>query len=161
MSDEASFSTWYESQHPRLFVSMVALSGSTDLAAEATDEAFARAFAHWQRVSTMSSPGGWTYRVAVNVLRRRSRRRSAERRLLHRFVTDVVPEPAGEVWELVRRLPDRQRTAVVLRYVGDLTEPEIARVMKVTRGTVASTLAAARRALGRALAEPDTVEEST
>ena len=57
----------------------------------------------------------------------------------------------GEVWDLVRSLPTRQRTAVVLRYVGDLREDDIASVMGVTRGTVAATLANARRALATVL----------
>jgi DNA-directed RNA polymerase specialized sigma24 family protein len=65
--------------------------------------------------------------------------------------SDVVAAPAGEVWDLVRSLPTRQRTAVVLRYVGDLREDDIAAVMGVTRGTVAATLATARRNLANVL----------
>ncbi|MCU1467962.1 MAG: sigma-70 family polymerase sigma factor [Actinomycetia bacterium] len=71
----------------------------------------------------------------------------------------ATPAPAGEVWDLVRSLTARQQQAVVLRYVADLAEADIARVMGVTRGTVASTLAHARRALGGALREPDVAEE--
>ncbi|MDP9334495.1 MAG: sigma-70 region 4 domain-containing protein, partial [Actinomycetota bacterium] len=83
-----------------------------------------------------------------------------EQRLLSRLAhRSVVSAPAGEVWELVRELPPRQRTAVVLRYVADLDERHIAEVMGVTRGTVASTLAAARRALGVALEADVAVEE--
>jgi RNA polymerase sigma factor (sigma-70 family) len=70
-----------------------------------------------------------------------------------------VAAPAGEVWELVRELAPRQRIAVVLRYVADLSESEIGEAMGVTRGTVSSTLFAARQALGAALAVPDSVEE--
>ena len=64
-----------------------------------------------------------------------------------------VPAPAGEAWALVAALPERQRTAVVLRHVADLTEPEIARVMGITRGTVSSTLSDAHRALRAQLAD--------
>jgi DNA-directed RNA polymerase specialized sigma24 family protein len=46
-----------------------------------------------------------------------------------------------------------------LRYVADLSEPDIARTMRVTRGTVAATLAAARRSLGAALTEQPANEE--
>src|SRR5262245_31546513 len=108
----------------------------------------------------MNAPEGWLYRVAVNVMRRSARRRTFERRLLLRMrVNDVVPAPTGEVWDLVRALPDRQRTAVVLRYVADLAEGEIAQVMGVTRGTVASTLSDARRSLAVVLTEPEIGEE--
>ncbi len=52
-------------------------------------------------------------------------------------------------------LPPRQRTAMVLRYVADLTEPEIAQAMGIRRSTVSATLAAARKRLARDLAEGD------
>lgn len=72
-----------------------------------------------------------------------------------------VAAPAGETWELVAALPERQRIAVVLRYVGDLDEREISDAMGVTRGTVSSTLSAARAALGLALVAAETVEETS
>ena len=64
----------------------------------------------------------------------------------------VEPVPVfPEVWVAVRLLPTRQRVAIVLRYVADLGEDEIAATMGVTRGTVASTLADARHALALVL----------
>jgi RNA polymerase sigma factor (sigma-70 family) len=64
------------------------------------------------------------------------------------------PLPHPELWAAVRALPDRQRTAIVLRYLGDLPEADIAAAMGIARGTVSSTLADARRNLEVALAEP-------
>jgi len=160
VSVSGDFEHWYAAEHPRLFASLLILTASRDLAAEATDEALARALQHWTRVSAMASPEGWTYRVAVNVVRRAARRRALEQRVLRRIAAQqIAPAPAGEVWDLVRSLTERRRTAVVLRYVADLTEADIATAMGVTRGTVASTLADARRALATALQEPDVVEE--
>jgi RNA polymerase sigma factor (sigma-70 family) len=154
------FEVWYSDEHPRLFAALLVLTGDRDLAADATDEALSRALQHWTRVGEMESPEGWTYRVAVNVIRRGARRRALERRLLGRLVSrPATREPAGEVWDLVRSLSPRQQQAVVLRYIADLAEPEIAQVMGVTRGTVASTLAQARRALADALRELDVAEE--
>jgi DNA-directed RNA polymerase specialized sigma24 family protein len=103
---------------------------------------------------------GWCYRVALNVVRARARRRGLEQRLLPRlFLRTNVPAPAGEVWELVQALPARQRIAIVLRYVADLDEREVAEVMGISRGTVASTLSAARRNLGVALDADDVAED--
>jgi RNA polymerase sigma factor (sigma-70 family) len=148
------FDAWYTEQRPRVYVSMLALSRDEDLAAEATDEAFLRAVAHWKRVRAMASPGGWTYRVAVNVLRRRQRRRALEQRLLARSARpETVAGPDASVWDAVGALPERQRTAVVLRFVAQLTEPEIAISMGIARGTVASTLAAARDRLSEMLVD--------
>jgi RNA polymerase sigma-70 factor (ECF subfamily) len=160
VSPDRGFEVWYSDEHPRLFAALLVLTGDRDMAADATDEALSRALQHWARVGEMESPEGWTYRVAVNVIRRGARRRALERRLLSRLVSrPATREPAGEVWDLVRSLSPRQQQAVVLRYIADLAEPEIAQVMGVTRGTVASTLAQARRALSDALRELDVAEE--
>jgi RNA polymerase sigma-70 factor (ECF subfamily) len=146
------FDDWYRTAHPRLLASMLLLTGGLDEAREVTDEAFARAYERWDRVGAMDAPGGWTYRVAVKLVRRRGRRRALEQRLLARRPPPLdVPAPAGEAWALVAELPLRQRTAVVLRYVADLSEAEVADAMGIRRGTAAATLTAARRRLGAAL----------
>ena len=158
MTDErpvhAGFDAFYAAEHGRLVTTLLLATGDADAARDATDEAFLRALMAWPRVGAMVSPAGWTYTVALNVVRRRARRRAMEQRLLRRTVAPaVVPAPAGEAWALVADLPHRQREAVVLRYVADLTEAEIAQTMGVSRSTVSSTLIDAKRALGRQLAD--------
>jgi RNA polymerase sigma factor (sigma-70 family) len=148
------FDDWYQSAHPRLVAVLVSLTGSMEMAAESVDEACLRALGRWPRVSAMEAPEAWVRRVAINYAKRRLRRTTLERRLLARSrPPEDLPGPAGEIWDAVSRLPLRQRTAVVLRYVADLPEAEVARAMKVSRGTVASTLADARRRLGHVLSE--------
>jgi RNA polymerase sigma-70 factor (ECF subfamily) len=155
-----AFEVWYQRTYPRLFTSMLGVCGDREVAVEVADEAFARAWSHWDRVHEMEAPDGWTYRVALNLVRTRARRSRVEQRLLPRLVQqERVDAPGGEVWELVRALPPRQRIAIVLRYVGDLDERHIAKAMNVTRGSVASTLAAARRTLGAALRDDHVVED--
>jgi RNA polymerase sigma-70 factor (ECF subfamily) len=66
---------------------------------------------------------------------------------------DPPAEPDAALWDAVRALPPRARTAVALRYVADLPEAEIADVMGVARGTVAATLSSARRQLAGALGD--------
>lgn len=158
--DDHSFDDWYLGAHGRLVGALVAFAGDLEVAADAVDEACARALGRWDRVSLMSSVDSWVYRVAINHAKRRLRRAALERRLTARSGSRVVVPldgPAGEIWDVVGQLPPRQRMAVVLRYVADLPEAEIARAMKVTRGTVASTLADARRRLGVALSDVEEV----
>jgi RNA polymerase sigma-70 factor (ECF subfamily) len=159
-ASERDFADWYRAEHPKVVGSMLVLCGDPDLANEVTDEAFARALSRWARVERMASPGGWTHRVALNQLRRTMRRRSMEAKRI--TVVESVPAIAEhvEVWEAVAVLPDRQREAVVLRYVADLPESEIATAMKVSRGTVASTLADARKSLAKYLADEAIEEQS-
>lgn len=148
------FSEWYHREHARLVTTMVLVTGDIELAADAVAEAFARALEQWGRVSSMDQPAGWTYRVAMNVARRSARRSAMEHRLLARTPKPPdVPAPAGELWAVVGVLPRRQREVVVLRYIADFPEAEIASVLGISRSTVSSTLADAHRRLGSLLDE--------
>jgi RNA polymerase sigma-70 factor, ECF subfamily len=121
-------------------------------------EAFCRAYERWPRVRAMRSPGGWVYRVALNDLRRRLRRRQLEHRLLRR--SNPAPPPAlavdPDLWDAVAALPPRQREAVVLRYVADQTERVVASVLGISEGAVSSALVAARRTLAAELDRQET-----
>jgi DNA-directed RNA polymerase specialized sigma24 family protein len=107
----------------------------------------------------MQYPSAWTYRVALNGRRKTARRRFREAALAVSATESVPKGPpmaCPEVWDAGRALPARQRAAIVLRDVADLTEDVIAVVLGVTRGTVASTLSRARTALAAPLAEDPT-----
>lgn len=152
------FAYFYEDVHPRLIASLAAYCGDLDVATEAADEASVRALEKWDSVAATENPQGWVFRVAVNEVKRRHRRQSIERRVLRRSVRPTsIPGPAGEIWSVVADLGDRQRQAVVLRHVAQMSEPEIAEVMGVTRGTVSSTLRAAHQRL-RASVDPQSID---
>lgn len=156
--DVEGFDHWYRQLHPVLLSSLSVVAGDPDEAREATDEAFARAFERWPRVKDMASPAGWVFRTALNVVKRRARRQSLERRLLGR-VAPEVESPLGwsvEVLDAVRALPERERIAISLRYVADLSTTQMAEVMGIAPGTVGSTLSAGRRRMAIALGDDPT-----
>jgi RNA polymerase sigma-70 factor (ECF subfamily) len=146
-----SFEDWYRGAHPRLVAALTVVAADVDLARDATDEAMVRALERWDRVELMASPIGWTYRVGVNLLHRRSRRAAIERRLLGRSQPVAPPELHPEVWDAVRSLPVRQREAIALRYLLDMSEAAVADAMGIAVGTASATLATARAALSRQL----------
>lgn len=100
-ASERDFAEWYRAEHPKVVGSMTVLCGYPDLANEVTDEAFARALSRWSKVERMDSPGGWTYRVALNQLRRTMRRRSMEAQRMAIVAESVPaiaePAPRGDV----------------------------------------------------------------
>jgi RNA polymerase sigma-70 factor (ECF subfamily) len=157
VDDDAAFASWYRNEHPRLLAAMTIVTNDLHLAQDVTAEAFARALAAWNRVSNMESPTGWTYRVALNVVRRRARRAALEQRAFRRMEPTregLPPERAIELWDAVSALPPRARTAIALRYAAGLSEAEVAEAMHVQVGTVSATLSNARRALAVSLGEP-------
>lgn len=154
------FEQWYACTHPRLLSALVVVCGDVDIARDATDEAFVRALERWSRVSRMAAPEGWTYRVALNLVRRRSIRAKREQELVRPPVPPPTPTWDPDLWTAVRALPDRERLAVALRYVADLPGTDIAALMGVAPGTVWSTLDNARRNLRAALEDADPGREA-
>jgi RNA polymerase sigma-70 factor (ECF subfamily) len=149
------FVAWYAVAAREVLASLAVLSGDRSAAEEATSEAFIRAYARWPQVSQMERRNGWVFKVALNELRSSKRRRRREL-----LADPVAREPwqslSGhdpELWAAVAALPKRTRQVVVLRYVADLPEADIAAALGVTRGTVATLLSRARRNLAVVLGD--------
>jgi RNA polymerase sigma factor (sigma-70 family) len=156
------FAGFYAEAVQRVIAGLAVYCGDWDAAGDAAAEAFTRACERWGRVSRIERPEGWVYRVGVNVLGRRRHRTTREHQLLERLeVAPVVVEPQIDpaLWDAVRRLPERERQAIALRYVVDLTQAEIASMMRVAPGTVAATLAHARARLHEMLSDNAEVTE--
>jgi RNA polymerase sigma-70 factor (ECF subfamily) len=154
MDDEADFETWYRREHRRLVNVLVVAAGDVDLGRDVADEAFVRCLQRWDGSRRPDDPSAWTYQVAVNLLRRRWRRRRREHDLLSTIVVprDVeLPDPAVDLWRAVAALPERMRLAVDLRYLAGMTEPEVGAAMGIATGTVSATLTKARRHLAATL----------
>jgi RNA polymerase sigma-70 factor (ECF subfamily) len=141
-------------QQPRLVGMLTLYCGNVELAEELAQEALARTCNRWRKVRQMDSPGGWVYRVAINLANSHFRRKAAERRAHERLRS--APDPGGidpdiaasvAVMGAVSQLPQRQRTALVLRYYADLPIAEVARLMDCPEGTVKTLTHKAARVL--------------
>lgn len=132
------------------------IMGDASLAEEITMEAFAKALSKWRLVSRADYPHAYLRQILVNLCRSKIRRKTVERKFGALFEreadeathTDVEDHGLNiDVWNAVRRLPERQRTCIVLRYLEDLSEPDIAEVLDVPVGTVKSQLSRGRKKL--------------
>jgi RNA polymerase sigma-70 factor (ECF subfamily) len=130
-----------------------------DLAAaeDATQDAFAQAWARWGRISRYDNPGAWVRRVAINKLRNAHRSRlrgeAAMARLDTQVSTTALPETNPDLVIGLQRLPYKQRICAVLYYVDGLSTAEVAETMGISQGSVSQHLNRARTAL-RAYLEP-------
>jgi DNA-directed RNA polymerase specialized sigma24 family protein len=132
------FEPFYLRTWDDVYRTLALVTGNLDIAREATDEAMARALQRWDRVSSYENPEGWVYTVALNWARSQLRRRR----------TGVSGEVA--VWDpmpndptlmrAIERLPRAQREVVVLKFVHDWSERQIADTLGVRPGTVKSRL---------------------
>jgi RNA polymerase sigma-70 factor (ECF subfamily) len=146
------FEAFFADEYGDVLRTVALALGDRTRAEEVTQEAFARAFRRWRTVSRMDRPAAWVYVVALNA--ERSRFRKDSRLELGRERDDHgAGDPSDPtvarvlVAQLLDRLPPRQRAAIVLRYLSDLTVPEIARALGCAEGTVKSGLHDALRNL--------------
>jgi RNA polymerase sigma-70 factor (ECF subfamily) len=147
-----SFEEVYLSERGRLVGLLTAMGGNRALAEDVAQDAFARAWARWERVRRSPSPAGWVYRTAFRMHRRRTRRADVVpgRREAHDAVDD-----AGirlDLLAALRGLPRRQRQLIVLRHIGGLPTSEVAQLLGMREGAVRAgvhrAVVALRTALG-------------
>ena len=118
------------------------LTGDTGHAEDVAQDAFARAYASWGRVSRAGDPQAYVRRIVINEYRRRFRKqRVAEE--LPGVLPDAGtvppgPEERSALLDALRSLGPRQRAVIVLRYWMDLSEAETASALNCSRGTVKS-----------------------
>lgn len=132
----------FEQAFPRLFARSyrVALRmvGDKGEAEDVAAEALARTLRAWRRVRLMASPEAWVVRVTTNLaidLLRRRRKHSESALADHAGRSDDL-DTRIFVREMVRSLPRRQRDVLALRYLADLSEADIAKVLGIAPGSV-------------------------
>ena len=131
-------------------------------AEDAVQDAFCGLYRHWDRLADRDRALAYVRSSVLNGCRSALRRRTTGRRLLTAYQPPTASAEAAvlgleerqEVMRAVRRLPERQREALVLRFYLDLPEREIARLMGLRPSSVRSATARALKALGHALEEP-------
>jgi RNA polymerase sigma factor (sigma-70 family) len=113
-----------------------------DRGEEACQEALIAAMRHYDELKDRGAVGGWLFSIAqrkiIDAARSSARSPIASDRLEEHSAVWHDRDHAGEIWSQVATLPPKQREAVALRYLADLSHAEIAEVM-------ATTVEAARR----------------
>lgn len=162
---ERDFDEFYAAHFRSVAVQLYGYVGDTSEAQDIAQEAFCRAWQRWRTVAGYDEPVAWVRRVAWNLATSRWRRARTALAFLRRHREESVPEISPDRLALVaamKRLPDNQRRAVVLHYLGDCPVAEVAEMMGVPPGTVKSWLHRGRAALAALLAEdPEPGAEST
>ena len=107
-------------------------------AEDVAQEALARAHVRWLRLR--ERPEGWIVTVATNLSIDRHRRRRRLTSLVTEPLTlvDVHQAERIDLARALRRLPRRQREVVVLRYLADWSESDVAAALGVSAGAVKS-----------------------
>lgn len=156
--------------HREHYTSLVRLAtlvvGDVGVAEQVTQDAFVRLQLRWGGLRRLDRAPAYLRSAVLNGARSHLRRRRVSDRYdARRTVTPAAQTPESAALGLaehervvaaLRRLPDRQREAVVLRYYLDLPEADIAATMGVARGSVKTHLHRGLAALAQHLEEEGT-----
>jgi RNA polymerase sigma-70 factor (ECF subfamily) len=147
-------------EHRRLVAVVALVAGSSGLAEDAVQEAWARAWERTERGERIDHLAGWVVTVALNLARTGRRRQATERRALERLSTrsdgvtkpdDVQSAPSADVGLALQALPRRQREAIVLHHLMDLDVETVGALLGVSASTVKTALVRARGSLATSL----------
>jgi RNA polymerase sigma factor (sigma-70 family) len=115
---------------------LIALVGRHD-ADDCYQETWLAALRAYPRLRDASNLRSWVltiaHRKALDQLRARRRVPALVGELPDRPAVPPPPPADEELWRQVRELPDKQRTAVALRYVADASYAEISAVMQTSQ----------------------------
>jgi RNA polymerase sigma factor (sigma-70 family) len=154
----------YTSRFHAFLRSVSAIVGDVDLARDALHDAFAAAIRRRRTYRGDGTLEAWLWKIVLNTARNQYRARAPREQANSGL---LVPEAAdnGQVDEhepvvraAIAALSERQRLVVFLRYYADLAYGEIAEILGISRGTVGSTLNAARAELLHALEDLQEVQ---
>jgi RNA polymerase sigma-70 factor (ECF subfamily) len=146
------FDEFYRANYEHIRRSMVLSFRDAAIGEEITQEAFYRALRRWPKVSRLDHPAAWTMLVALNCGRDASRRRRRQEERAG-LMAKTGTESGGEanvddrmaIVDLLDSVTHRQREILVLRYICQLSVPEIAKLLNRAEGTIKSTLHVALR----------------
>jgi RNA polymerase sigma-70 factor, ECF subfamily len=147
----SDFDALFRDHYANLVRSIGLAIGDSDLAADAVQEAFAKAHVRWNKVSEYSSPVGWVRTVAVNAARDQQRRHQRFDRMRHLIARDErvhdTPEMHTPLTDALSTLSPQQRIAATLFYLDDLSLTDVATTMRLSEGAVKFHLSQARERL--------------
>jgi RNA polymerase sigma-70 factor (sigma-E family) len=147
--DDEGFAAYVAARWPALVRSLVMLGCDPHEAEDVVQTALIRCYSAWDRVSRADDSDAYVYRSVLNTWSKSRRRHWWGER-----PTPVLPESGSadaaelamtrhDIERALGRLSNDHRTVLVLRFVADLSEHEVARVLRVPPGTVKSRTARA------------------
>ncbi|MFD8865201.1 SigE family RNA polymerase sigma factor [Streptomyces sp. NPDC059590] len=146
-ASEAEFTAYVQERRASLYATAYHLTGDRFEAEDLLQSALFSTYRAWDRISDKAAVGGYLRRTMTNLHISAWRRRK-----LNEYPTEELPETVGDhdamrgtelravLWQALARLPELQRTMLVLRYYEGRTDPEIADILNISVGTVKSSI---------------------
>jgi len=149
----------------RLFNMIYRMLGDYEEAQDLTQEAFLLAYKSFSKFRGESDVYTWLYQIGLNLCRKFYRRRrlaqlfrlKKEKEFIKNYLSlenlSSIESTVKEnllrnlIQERVRGLPNKYKEAIILRYYQNLSYEEMAKILKLSLGTIKSRLARGRSIL--------------
>lgn len=155
MRGDEDFEAAFDQMLGRAYRHALRLVGDPVLAEDLAAEALTRTYVRWRRVRVFEYRDAWVLRVVTNLAIDAFAKRQVPLDVVAPLGLEDAVVLRVTLAQALRALPSRQRDAVVLRYLLDMSEADTADALGVAPGTVKSHLNRAvtqlRRALGPTL----------
>jgi RNA polymerase sigma factor (sigma-70 family) len=132
---DARYEAFFLEQFAKVARTAALVMGNVEDGADIAQEAMARAYQHWRKVSAMDRPDAWVHKVATNLALTRLRRRP----IRHLPPEPVLTEPDtrdDDLLHAVRSLSPAQRSVIALRFYLDWSIEDVAEALGKRPGTV-------------------------
>ena len=160
----------FAKHHNEIYAYLVRMLRDGDLAADLTQDAFVKAYKAYDTLQKDENARAWLYQIAHRVALDEIRHRKIVRMVpwtgesrgaapsAERLAMDV--RLSGPLERALARIPERQRAALLLAEVHDLSGLELAAAMGVSHVAARAILTRARESLRRALAAEQDAEHA-
>ena len=164
----------FAKHHGEIYAYLLRMLREPELAADLTQDAFIKAYKNYETLERPENARAWLYKIAHRVALDEIRRRKIIRFFpwtgeshgsapsAERLVMDA--HLSGDMQRALARIPERQRAALLLAELHDLTGVELAATLGVSHVAARALLTRARESLRQALAserEADAVAEAS
>lgn len=162
--DESAFEQLFDRYHNKLYRMAYLISGNHADSEDIVQETFLKCYLNRRKLKDSASFEGWLCRILTRTawrIGRSSKKEEPVEELWKQREEDgcqagpleelLLGQQREQIFEAVKELPVKQRTAVVLYYYNQLNTKEIAKAMGCLEGTVKSRLHSARKNLERTL----------
>ncbi len=148
-----TFEVFFSQYEQQVFGYLVRMTGDEQTARDLSQEAFLRAWQHFDKLQTYDHPSAWLFRVATNLALSHLRRRVSPVGSAKLLGDDDGPARSDPAMRFVERdlieqilleLPPKQRAALVLREVYGLSCSEVGQALSMSRDAVKMSLWRAR-----------------
>ncbi len=141
-----SYTAFAAEVEPRIRHALIPLAG-VDGAGDATADALAYGWEHWERIRAMDNPAGYLYRVGQTSARRLRRRAP----VLPAVSTAELPWIEPGLPAALAKLSDRQRTVVWLVHGMGWSQVDVAELLGLSAASIATHLRRGMKRLRRSL----------